>query len=307
MAIASTQPHRKWLFYSCVMRSKLELFYRRPYSIFFYLFSKIRTFYCRVQDVTFISYPKSGRTWIEQLLTQTVRLEYNITNSIFEQYEDICRILRGVPTIKFTHAGSSWEEFSIYNEEEILKIAPEIISKGKVVFLYRDPRDVLVSSFYHLKYRNKVENITGDAMITSKIVGLRKLLRFMSIWHRFCANHAGCLIICYEDFQKDSMKELQRLCRFIGLRADNDVIARAVEFCKFQKMKKREEQRAYRSPRLSASDVDNPNSYKVRSGTVGQYLAFFSKQQIEHINSIMSEELCSDFDFRQNYQRSIYG
>ena len=62
-------------------------------------------------------------------------------------------------------------------------------------------------------------------------------------------------------------------------------------------MKKREAEETYRSPRLSASNVNDPESFKVRKGTIGQHLEFFDKKEHERINRIMMEELDDIFTF----------
>lgn len=295
MVIAESPALRKRHIYFYVTRSKLSLFSKDPHSLFFYLYHFFHHQLPKTQGVTFVSYPKSGRTWIEQLLAQAVRMKYGITEPALEHYEHLCRVQNDLPSVKFTHAGSSWEAFPIYDQDELRRISPDRFAKGKTFFLYRDPRDVLVSAFYHIKHRNKVEHLTRREMIINRVFGLRKLLRFMNVWHQFCENQRGYLIIRYEDLQANTLREFRQLCGHIGLAIEDDILARAVEACRFDNMKKKERQGAYRSPRLSATDADNPKTFKVRSGRMLQYLSFFSKEELEEIEKIICEESAGKF------------
>jgi hypothetical protein len=290
--------NKRYLYYRLV-RAKLSLSLRHPHTAAFYFFSYLRSFKGGKQDTVIISYPKSGRTWVDQLLVHVARFEYHLEEREAEQYESLHKIDQRFPPVQFTHAGSSWEEYPILDENEILKVTPDnYIQARKGIFLYRDPRDILVSSYYHIKNRTGIRRISRNDMIGSKYFGLRKIIGFMNMWIDFSRNRNSCLLTSYESLKNNTHGELEKICAFIGMRYSKSTLKKSVEACEFSKMKHREQSGAYRSPRLSAIDTKNQQSYKVRRGTMRQYEDFFSKEELEVIDRIIERELDNFFPYK---------
>ena len=104
----------------------------------------------RRADVVLISYPKAGRTWLCLMLGHALQRRFAITGPSTNDLESLHDADRRVPRIFSTHdgvmpglrAGQVRTDKSRYRRQS-------------VVLLVRDPRDVVVSDYYHLHDRTR--------------------------------------------------------------------------------------------------------------------------------------------------------
>ena len=288
-------------FYLQVLKSKLKLFVKNPASFVFYVFFYFTSFVRKERDVTIISYPKSGRTWLERLLIETGKSVKNLEADKISAYKELFKRAPDLPNIRFSHACSSWEELNIsciYNDNEVDDININKYAKGKVIFLYRDPRDVLVSSYHHMKYRNGIAGLEGKDLINHKIVGLKKIIKFMNFMLRYVKDREDCMLVSYEDMKIDARAVLSDVCNFVKMKADQTTVSEAVSACEFNVMQKKEQKGEYKNPRLSPVNKNNVHSFKVRKGKVGGYSEFFSAEEIDLLNRIMKENIDPFFKYK---------
>lgn len=250
------------------------------------------------ETITVVSYPKSGRTWLEGLLIEiTLQLlpePRPEASSLMELSDSVA----GMPTLLFTHAGSSWESW-IHDETEIARLEPSRYVSGRLVFLVRDPRDVQVSAYYHIRNRTGIRTVTPDDMVTNKMIGIGKLINFMNRWRTCCTERGDtALLIRFEDLREDPCRILEQLCKFIGLDVSAEVIKVAVDKCSFERMQERERENTGKNPWLTPGKIDDKDSYKVRKGVVGEHRAFFTETQLEVLNSRVAKELNPELGYR---------
>lgn len=284
-------------FYFRMLRVKARSLLNTPQILPSYIRSYLNRSFLRSRQNVIVSYPKSGRTWLEQLLVHVIIEGYCLTDNGIEHFEDLLYTDNHVPYIILTHACSSWEDFCLFDENEILKVNYEKAAGERTLFLYRDPRDVLVSSYYHLRYRNGINWIAPSDMIFNPVFGLRKILRFMNIWLSYTQRNNYSLLLSYEKLQNDPFESLKKVCELFGLKIEKKTIYKAIDFCSFSAMQKREKDKIVKSPRLITINDKQPESRKVRQGKVGEHRDFFSKYELERIDQIISAELSPFFDY----------
>ena len=175
---------RKLRYFLAAVRSKLFLFSRHPSALLFYVrhYAGERPV-ARPPDVVVVSYPKSGRTWLEQLMLASLG---HHTDRRFDEsatYSNEATKSHGLPLVVFTHAGSSWET-AMLTAEEIANHIPQNLTNRRFIYLYRDPRDVLVSAYHHARHRSQIHWLRQQDMLDDPIVGLPKLVAFMNNWRR---------------------------------------------------------------------------------------------------------------------------
>ena len=195
-----------------------------------------------------------------------------------------------------THAGSSWEEH-IQDENTVSVDDWNKYSHAKVVFLYRDPRDILVSQYHHIVNRTGYKTFHKDYVIENKNVGLLKIINFMNKWYKFSGENTESVCrMSYETMRKDTEAELARLFDFWDISVSHENIKQAIENCTLDKMRQKEKENAD-SPWMVTKKGAGNNAFHSRKGMIGEYMEFFSEEQVSLINQKINENLEANFGY----------
>jgi len=211
-----------------------------------------------------VSFPKSGRTWLIVMLNQL-----------------------GIE-IPFTHDGTG--HFMGIHLKKLLKKKNKY-KQVKVIFLVREPRDVIVSGFFHSSKRIKVYSDTISKFIRDHRYGMEKILTFYNIWNKNKSKPAGFHLVRYEDLKKDAFNELKNIITFLGIDGIEDAaIKESVEFASFDNMQKLEKEGFFKEKYgrgLTPGDKNDIESYKVRKGKIGGYSEYLSQNDMHYCKSII--------------------
>lgn len=285
---------RKIDFYYSNLKTKLKLFVKSPSFIAFYISRFFKYTNTKQFDVFIISYPKSGRTWLQKLLIEAVALQSGLdTNEV--DVSKLSELIPNFPKMLSTHAGSSWEEV-VKDENEILKDDLNAYKHGKIIYLYRDPRDVLVSQFYHITKRSGYKNFSKDFLITNTNVGIKKIVNFMNKWRSYSkVSELDFIELSYEELKKDTYSSLSSIFNFIDFKIDSANILKAIELCSIDKMKDNES--ANNSPWLVTNSKGDVNNFLTRKGLIGEHKVFFKKEDLDLINSDIEKRLDQSYNY----------
>jgi hypothetical protein len=246
-------------------------------------------------DYFLVSYPKSGRTWLRLMIGTAAIDHLRLPPQDPTDLHRIGTISNRFPTVQVTH---DMQSTNIAHGR--IQFRRGVYSKSRVVFLCRDPRDVLASSFYDQKYRRMYEYdmpefAHPDEMVDAPAGGLRSLLRFYNVWGENLPLVRDFLLVHYEDLKSDAATELRRTLEFLGLKnVSKESIAKAVGEGEFKTMRNAELEGKFQS-RMAPPDPSNANTYKVRKGVVGGYVDDFSPHAIERMNRTIADELSDVF------------
>ena len=281
-------------FYWANIRQKLGLFIKKPSFIGFYI-GRARKYASLDQfGYIIVSYPKSGRTWLQKMIIEAICLERGIK----EKINDITELseMADLPLILSTHAGSSWEEH-IQDENTVSVDDWSKYSHAKVVFLYRDPRDILVSQYHHIVNRTGYMTFHKDYVIDNKNVGLLKIINFMNKWLKNSDAHSDKIMsLSYETMRQDTETDLARLFEFWDIPVSRENIKQAIENCTLDKMRQKEKENAD-SPWMVTKKGAGSNAFHSRKGMIGEYLEFFSEDQVDQINDKINGKLDARFGY----------
>ena len=216
-----------------------------------------------------VSYPKSGRTWI-----------------------DFAMKSHGID-LMLTHAGCST------NRREIglpFRGIRSELSDLPLVFLHRDPIDTAVSMYHHVTHRDLKQgsgryyrmvlplllrralppgNI--DAFVLHPTHGIEKICRYNRAWLDHLAGRQDCLILTYEEMRAAPDKGFQRLITFFGL--DGLTGSDLADASDFEKMTQAE---------MKGSRPEAVPGRKVRKGKVRGYLDELTPETIAACQSLMA-------------------
>lgn len=238
-----------------------------------------------------VSYPKSGRTWLRVMLgylyCDALGLPIDQTSvfKIFFQLDNT-----PLPRIGFTHAGTGTYKHQIIASVPFTALNNKIpfeFACNKVIFLVRDPKDILVSLYFHTVYRDQIYAGDISDFVHDERFGIEKILRFYHIWHNFKWVPLDFMVISYEEMHQDVISVLHRIIDFVEFPGitDRQILA-AAQFGKFENMQKLERQSDSYHP-LGTESPENPESFKVRKGKIGGYTEYLDKQDIQSIDDIM--------------------
>ena len=172
-------------------------------------------------DIFIASYPRSGNTWTRFLLANLMHPERPVTFSNIETLIPDAsalssRQLKRVPRPRLIKTHEYFEP-----------------RYRKVIYLVRDPRDVVLSLYnFRRKYRS-----VDDSYPIERYVAERFLPGDLDVswgehvgsWLGSRMNRPGFLLLRYEDLLQDPSRELSRLASFLGIAASTERLSQAIE------------------------------------------------------------------------------
>ena len=247
-------------------------------------------------DVLVISIGKSGRTWLRVMINKYISLAYNVPVSL----DDLGSQNDNIPSILYTH--EMWTHYGGTFREKITGkyIVPDsILSTKKVILLYRDPRDVIVSLYFHIlrrrslrkkRHLKKRKNLILRDLVAGKKSQMPRQVQVLNGWRKRLEDHTDCLWISYEDLMKDTTNKFMEVLRHIDFDIINqDIAEQAIEFAQFENMKKMERDDYFESKKLRPADPSDSDSYHVRKGEVGGYVNYFNEEELYNLNKTIAD------------------
>lgn len=182
-----------------------------------------RNLQVRVDDCFIVSYPRSGNTWLRFLIANLRRRDAKVDyGSIEKIIPDIyisdelkLRAMKGPRVLK------SHEAFD-----------PRY---RRVIYLIRDPRDVIISQFVTLRrLRSDIVGTSFDEFVIRQIGGefdawFGSWSAHVNSWIHQDKADLDLLLIRYEDIQENTLAVSQKVAEFLGLSCAEEDLRTAVE------------------------------------------------------------------------------
>lgn len=243
-------------------------------------------------DAYVVSYPKCGRTWLRVMLQA-----YGEHAGLRPQALADRSYLRVGPgaLVRFRHTPGNWVPAP--KPADQLRV-PDKYRGSRVVFLVRDPRDVLVSSYYHLRVRERIYNGSISEFVRHDLVGTRKVIEFMNCWLDFGPQLADLLLVRYEALHTEPDTQLERIVRFLDLPIDAEAVASAVERASFSSMQAMEADHSARHPWLHTDRRTPAQGRKVRRGKVGGFLDDLPAEDLAYVDGVIAAHLSKQLGYR---------
>lgn len=214
----------------------------------------------------FISYPKSGRTWVRYILYQ-LGLESRI---------------------QFHHDGFEFNDGSKPTHDFALGSRLKRYSGvEKIVYLQRDPRDVMVSLYHQVvgrfqdffQYRGSISDFVRDPYFGAVVLD-----RFRDMWGML-SSVRPILVVDYGDCKRDMCKVVSAIVDYYGFSISPSKIDAAVRNASFENMKKLEDSNGFEHPWLRRRN----GAPKVRYGRMGGYAEALDVSDIHYLNRIFDK------------------
>jgi hypothetical protein len=206
----------------------------------------------RPDDQFLVSYPRSGNTWVRHLLREVIllgrpdlpppeKLWMLIPDLHVHEMEHPARTVFGMPT----------RIFKSHNLRDL---------RGRrIVYIFREPVDAL-TSYFHFHVREKMEPELvaqgPDAFCQAMLPGWCEHVR-MAL-DEFATAPSRMLLVSYEMLLDDGPRALGAITHFLGLMADEAMLAAAIERNKFENLRA-----------VEAGNPQNPEEFFFRKGRAG--------------------------------------
>lgn len=198
-----------------------------------------------------------------------------------------------IPHIKFSH-----DDNPHFKKPTELTRDKNIYKHAKVIFLIRDPRDVLVSLYFQKTKRDKIYDATLSDFLFEEVGSLDSLIIFYNIWASNRHLPSAFQIVQYEKIHENPEKQLKRILLFLGIDNVSDaVISNAVDYASFENMQNFEKSGIFKSDILRTDDITDRDSYKIRRGEIGGYMDYLTPPEINYLNDKIRSELSSFYSY----------
>ncbi|XP_051020177.1 amine sulfotransferase-like [Acomys russatus] len=251
----------------------------------------VEDFEIRDDDVFIVTYPKSGTIWTQQILSLI----------FFEGHRNNAENIQTIDRAPFF-------EYNIHNVDYAKMPSPRIFSshlpyylvpkglknkKAKILYIYRNPKDVL-TSYYHfsklvvvVQFIDNVESFMQN-FLDGKVVG--------SIWfdhirgwyeHR---NDFNILFMSFEEMKKDLRASVLKICSFLEKELSEEDVDAVVKQATFQRMKS-DKRANYEQIMKYEIGTRNDEGKFLRKGTIGDWKTHLTVDQNERFDKIFHRNM----------------
>ncbi|MGA2203527.1 MAG: sulfotransferase domain-containing protein [Terriglobales bacterium] len=227
-------------------------------------------------DVFIVSYPKSGNTWTRFLIANLV---YPEKNPDFSNINDLLPDPEAVTKRDLERAA----------RPRFLKSHQYFDPRfQKVIYIVRDPRDVVLSEYhFDVKRRAIAEDYPLPQFVSRFVRG--ELNHPHGTWGENAATwiytrrgDARFLLVKYEDLQSRAMEEMGKIASFLGVPADRERLAFAIEHSSAERMRELEKKQAHLWSSTRETRKDKPF---IRSAKAGGWKAELPEASVAEIES----------------------
>ncbi|XP_067664922.1 sulfotransferase 1A1-like [Haliotis asinina] len=221
----------------------------------------------RDDDILLITYPKSGTHWVFEIAREILSGKIIDDNVSKGQ-----AFMEMVPEEKYADFPSP--RFLI--SHLLMKHLPDDVRKKKIkiIIVLRNPKDVAVSLYNFLKtipfinYKGEWKNFVRPFFHGKFIYG--SWIDYVLEWEQVKKDNPDLpvLTLLYEDIKEDQMREMRKICEFLGVERTDDFLSKVCDNTTIASMKTRQKK-------------DDSGIQIYRKGGVGDWKNWFTVAQNE--------------------------
>ncbi|XP_075847545.1 sulfotransferase 2A1-like [Microtus pennsylvanicus] len=245
-------------------------------------------FVVRDEDTIMLTYPKSGTNW----LIEIVCLINTKGNPQWIQSEPIWKRSPWVESEDGYQTLINKEGSRLISSHLPFHLFPKSFfsSKAKMIYVIRNPRDVLVSGYFFLHKTNLIKNpesltnyfewfLKGNVIFGSWFEHTRAWLSMRE--------RDNFLLLSYEDLKQDTRGTIEKICDFLGKKLEKDELDLVLKYSSFQVMKENK----MSNFSLVPEDLITNGLHLMRKGSTGDWKNHFTVAQAEAFDKVFKEKM----------------
>ncbi|XP_069491681.1 sulfotransferase 2B1-like [Ambystoma mexicanum] len=251
-------------------------------------------------DIVIATYPKSGTTWMQEILTLIYSKGDDLLAKTIPNWER-APWLEQIYLRDIQRDGGGPRFLTTHLQYDILKPALKN-SQAKVIYVTRNPKDVAVS-FYHFHKIAKFlpDPGTFEEFLTTFLEGTVHYGSWFDHVKGWLGHKDELKLLCvsYENMKKDLRGAIKGLCKFLGCPMYPKELEDIERHCDFSTMSKSSMANYTTVP---PEILDQNQGKFMRKGIVGDWKEHFTSEQTTRFDEIFKKEmqgvrhLCLEWD-----------
>lgn len=256
--------------------------------------SQVEAFQARPDDLLIATYPKSGTTWISEIVDMIYNdgnVEQCKRDSIYNRVPFMELIVPGM--LNGVQQLDKMPSPRLVKTHLPVQLLPESfkISNCKIIYVARNAKDVAVS-YYHFYQMAKMHPEPGswdeflEKFVEGKVSFGSWYDHVKGWWEK--RKSLPILYLFYEDMKEDPKRELWRVLQFLEKEVSEEVFHRILHHTSFQEMQKNTTTN-YKDVPVAA--MDHSVSPFMRKGISGDWKNYFTVAQNERFDEDYAEKM----------------
>ncbi|NXN87167.1 ST1D1 Sulfotransferase, partial [Bombycilla garrulus] len=263
---------------------------------------QVKAFQARPDDLLICTYPKSGTTWLSEIMDMIYH------NGDAEKCQRDA-IYNRVPFLemKVSKGPSGVEQLENTPSPRLVKthLPVQLLPTSfwekdcKIIYMARNPKDVVISYYYFYKMGKIHPDPSSKAeflenFMAGKVVYGSWYDHVRGWWEK--RQEKNILYVFYEDMKKDPKREIQKILQFLGKKLAEETVEKILHHTSFQEMRKNP---AANYETMPFTFMDHSISPFFRKGISGDWKNHFTVAQNERFDQHYQEHMAgSDLHFQ---------
>ncbi|XP_066979277.1 sulfotransferase 1A1-like [Macrobrachium rosenbergii] len=291
--------------------------------------NKIYNFEIRDTDVMVMTFPKCGTTWAQEIiwtmrnspnldhpwaskppLTRSPFMDYDMLMGkmpepgssaypIYEMFLEMCPGKNPNDGINVQLAEYIPDPRTIKSHLPFSLMPPSMLDTAKVVYVARNPKDVIVSYHHFYKLMEETEFVGQledflDLFVNDDLIYGPYWLHLKEAWER--RDHPNLHIIFFEGVKENVLKELEKLNDFLGTNLTEEQLKGIAEYTSFENMRRRGNESREKNRPIKRAETEVSEEQKRKLEYVKKEGGFFRKGVVGDWKNRLTPEMSAKVD-----------